>query len=123
MAGKSKLKPKKKDNRGGKRPGAGRPKREKPDYDDDFREYCGKAIAKVEKKHGETMAEAVFGMIWDSEVQDTVKVSIWNKYCDMNTVKKSESNQTITKNGPVIGLPPRYEDPMTVIDGGKAQKQ
>jgi hypothetical protein len=112
----------KKGRSGGKREGAGRPRNPKPDYDADFREYCENARIKVEQDNGQSIAEAVFSMIFNPDIQDTVKVSIWNKYCEMNTVKKSESDVNVTRNdGPAIGLPEMDEDSaLKVVDGGKA---
>jgi hypothetical protein len=132
---------------GGIRPGGGRPPKEKPDYEDEFKDAVLMAAKKLAKKYGKPIEEAVLSLCFESNTQDSVKASIFKVYADMFTVKQSrQSLETkerplgptiykkndrgelvITKLGgtisgsPGIFLPEIEPDPATVVqrDGKK----
>lgn len=100
----------------------GRPKKEKPDYDNQFKDAILKAAAKLAKKHKCPIEEEILSLIYDSKTQDAVKASIWKTYTEMFTVKKTEKDVTVTDNstGPRVGLPPvsRQDPALKVVKGG-----
>ena len=102
------------------KPGAGRPPKPKPDYSDAFRDRFENIVTRLKKKHGKDILEAALEMMYDGDVQDTVKVSILKAYMEMNTVKRSEKKIETTEHKPLVRLPPLEPDPaLEVIDGGK----
>ena len=127
---------------GGARPGAGRPLKEKPDYEKEFRDAVLKAAQKLSKKYGKPLEEAVLSLCFEGNTQDSVKASIFKVYADMFTVKQSRQSveledrypgptiykindrgeMVITKPGhPAICLPETQPDPAKLIqkDGGE----
>ena len=119
MAGKRKIKPNK--TQGGSRKGAGRPK-QKRNYSDSLKAEVVLAAEELAAEHGISVAKSLLKLIFDSDVQDTVKASIAKWYADILVTKETEKTITHnTKSQPEIYLPKRLEDPAKVIpiDGGK----
>jgi len=121
---------------GGARPGGGRPPKEKPDYEEEFRDAVLKAARRLAKKHGKPLEEAVLSLCFEANTQDSVKASIFKVYADMFTVKHSKQSVEMkdrylgptiireTESGervvmqpgsPVIGLPEAKQDPAKLI--------
>ena len=113
---------KKKSGWGGARPGAGAPKKPKPDYDEKFKKQVLKAARELQKEHGISIEKAMLSLIYDEKAQASVKASVFKTYVEMFVTKHSAKDVTVDdKRGPVIGLPPMREDPAKIvaIDGGK----
>ena len=109
-----------KNTHGGKRQGAGRPKQVKT-VSQKTKKAILKAARQLAKEYGEPIEKAMLRMVYEKDVQDTVKASVFKTYLDALVAKESESNVNITDNrGPAIGLPPKREDPaLTIVEGGK----
>lgn len=111
----------KKENRGGPRPGSGRPAKVKPDYDAKFKKDVLASIRRLEKKYDRKFLDAIFDRVFDPNTQASVVASILKAYGDIFTVKKSESEtHQFQHAGPSIGLPPMRSDPaLELVSGGK----
>ena len=108
---------------GGKRKNqTGRPKKEPPNYDMQFKESILQAAKELAEEHGRPIEKEILGLVYDSKTQDAVKASIWKTYVEMFIVKKTEKDVTVKDDtvGPRIGLPPMREDSaLKVVSGGK----
>jgi hypothetical protein len=92
--------------RGGSRPGSGRPKRVK-NFSDAVKKDFLKAAKEKAKETGRTLGQVVVGLIYDENIQDSVRIAALKAWAEVVVVK--ESKQTLEEhrfNGPVIGLPP-----------------
>lgn len=106
---------------GGKRKNqTGRPPKKKTTSERIKNNYI-KAARKLAKEYGKPLEEAVLGMVYDSKVQDTVKVAILKAYNEALLVKETKQDVHINENrGPRIGLPEMKPDPaLKVVEGGK----
>lgn len=106
---------------GGKRPNqTGRPKKKKTISERIKNNYI-KAAEELAKEEGVTIEKALLSMVYSDKVQDAVKVAILKAYNEALLVKESEQAINVNENrGPVIGLPPRKEDPaLTIVEGSK----
>lgn len=100
-----------KDNRGGKRAGAGRPRQTKT-VSEKVKKGWIIAARKIKKEKGMSIEEIALRMLLDPDIQDTVKASIIKIYNDALIVKTSETTQHVDHtHGPAVGLPPVREDP------------
>ena len=111
----------KKDNRGGKREGAGRkPGRETLSVRQSREfEEAAKALA---KEYGYTIPEGVGRMFYDPDASRRDKLSAANLFWKYSVIVGSEGGEADKIVGPAIFLPeehPRLE----VIDGGKADEK
>ena len=81
------------------------------------------AARKLAREKGETIEYHLLSMIFDGDIQDTVKASIMKSYNEALIVKKTESESKSvvhSTTGPAIGLPPIKQDPaLQVVGGGK----
>jgi hypothetical protein len=124
MAGKKKINQDKKDGRGGKRKGAGQPSKKPVDFDHDLKSEVIEKAKKKEKETGKSPVDVALDMLYDSEIQDAVRVSVWKSYVDLFAIKKSEQDVKVTKNdGPKIYIPKRKEDPALKVVGGTDGKK
>jgi hypothetical protein len=104
---------------GGARPGAGRPKEAKT-ISEESRARWLEAAEDFRKKHGVTVERAILELIVANGVQDSVRVAAANLYSEaLLASTKADAENPRSIYGPVIGLPPRYEDPVKVVQGGK----
>jgi hypothetical protein len=105
--------------RGGSRPGAGRPKMFK-NFSDAVKKDFLKAAKEKAKETGQTLGQVVVGLIYDENIQDSVRIAALKAWAEVVVVK--ESKQTIEErrfNGPVIGLPPIMPRPDRDEEEGK----
>jgi hypothetical protein len=59
-------------------------------------------------------------MLYDPNIQDAVRVSVWKSYVELFAVKKSEQDIKVSnENKPTIYVPKRREDPALKVVGGK----
>ena len=78
------------------------------------------AAEKLAKEHGVTLEYQMLSMIFDSNIQDTVKASIMKTYNDAMIIRESESKIIKEDRTPKIYLPEEDEDQgLTVVRGGK----
>jgi hypothetical protein len=94
----------KKENRGGARAGAGRPRKKKT-VSEKIRAAYMKAARELAKEHGEPLEKAMLRMIYKDDVQDSVKASIMKTYNDALLIRESESKLKVDDNralGPTI---------------------
>lgn len=96
---------------GGKRKGAGRPKKTK-DYSEETKNGWLKAIKKVAKEKGQTYQEVLVEMLYDNDIQDTVKASIAKIIGEVLVVKATEQKIDVKADkGPVFYIPKKDPDP------------
>lgn len=108
---------------GGKRIGAGRPRKtkttsEKTSY------AIRKAARELSKEYGEPIEKAMLRLIYLDGTQDAVKASVFKSYLQSLLVRETQQNirEEIVR-GPVIGLPPIREDPALKILGGNKESK
>ena len=137
MAGKKRLN-KRKDSRGGARPGAGRPRKKKPIHSKkitlklpgDLLEGS-EAIDKMAEKHGYTIDQFLLAIVYkDKEILPgaesislalRVQVATQIKNFDRTSKQQIEIDD---KRQPPFNLPPLKEDPaLKIVDGGKNKKK
>jgi len=108
-----------KDNRGGARPGTG-PKKVKKTYSEAVKNNYIKAAKKLARVNGSTVEEQVLRMVYDKDVQDSVRISAAKVYNDALLIRESEQTINTNDGAPRIYLPKQDEDPaLKVIKGGK----
>jgi hypothetical protein len=95
----------------------GRPKKDKPTYEEKFKREVTRTLNKLKREHdGTTFLEAAFRMMWDNDVQDSVKASLLKTYSEIFAVKKSETDVKFNQvTGPGILLPEENPDPTEEI--------
>ncbi len=107
----------KKENRGGARPGAGRPPGSvAKEYSDEFRDKLLRALDKKAEETGQTVYELFADRFYNKRVQDTVFASMFKIIADTMSVKVGTLNDNRTIN--VIALPSVKEaQPPKAIEG------
>jgi hypothetical protein len=99
----------KKENRGGAREGAGRPKKEK-NYSEEFKESLLAALEEKAKETGKTIYQVMVDLIYDSRTQSSVKQAMIKLIKEVYVV--TESKRTIEEiKGPTIYVPVQMEKP------------
>jgi hypothetical protein len=96
---------------GGKRTGAGRKPKQPEEFVEEFTERVKDVAARLAEKYGKPIEEAALEMIYDDEVQASVKASVWKSWCEFH--KKPASKDSTIKlevTKPAIGLPPLKEE-------------
>lgn len=113
----------KRENRGGPRPGAGRPRKPPKEYSEMFKCKIMKALREQEKKAGESVYDIFARMFYDSKVSAATKVRLWQVLAEIMVVK--ESKQTIESGnyGPVIYLPEIQKKPAEYEELGRQTKR
>ena len=102
--------------RGGSRPGAGRPKVFKS-FSDAVKKDFLKAAKDKAKETGRTLGQVVIGLIYDENIQDSVRIAALKAWAEVVVVK--ESKQTVEEHrfsGPSICLPPMLPRPDRIKD-------
>jgi len=108
---------KKKDNRGGKREGAGRkPGREALSVRQ-LREF-ERAAESMAKEHGKTLQEVVLGIAYDESSSNKDQLAAAKLYWDKSIIVASEGGEADKAAGPAVFLPEQHPR-LEVIDGGK----
>ncbi len=124
MAGKKKTTNTKTENRGGRRPGAGRKLKKPANYDEEYKQLILRFLNEIEAETGEHPIKQALRMMGDKKTMATARAGVFKQVSEMFTVKKTERKEEINvKQGPRIGLPPRRnngKDPaLEVLKGGK----
>ena len=100
---------------GGYRPGAGRPRKKKTISEKVKNNYL-KAARELAKEYGEPIEKAVLRLIYEGDVQDSVKASILKAYNEALLIRETEKDVNVNFNrGPLIGLPEMKPDPAKLI--------
>ena len=101
----------------------GRPPKQKT-ASEDTKNKILKAAKKLAKEFGEPIEEAMLRLIYKSDVQDSVKASVWKSYLEALVAKDTNQNvNTSGYAGPVIYLPEKRPDPaLSIVTGGKTEK-
>ena len=101
---------KKTENRGGARPGAGRPRKKKTTSEKVKFNWLA-AARKIKKETGITIEEHALRMAIDPNVQAAVRASVFKTYNEALIVRESIQDVNVTTvEGPAIGLPPQRAD-------------
>lgn len=96
----------KKENRGGARPGAGRPRKEAKEFSDEFKTGLLAAMEKMSEETGKTPYDIAIELLYGKiRCQDTTRVSVFKIIAEVMTVKESEKTITEKKSRPVVMLP------------------
>jgi hypothetical protein len=104
----------KKENRGGKREGAGRPKKEK-NYSEDFKEKVFEALEEKAKETGRTIYQVMVDLVYDDNTQSSVKQGMIKLIKEIFVI--SESKRTVEEiKGPTIYVPVQMEKPEEIKD-------
>ena len=107
----------KKDNRGGKREGAGRkPGREALSVRQ-LKEFERAATA-MAKKHGKTLQEVVLGIAYDDASSGKDKLAAAKLYWDKSIITASEGGEADKAAGPAVFLPKQHPR-LELVDAGK----
>ena len=112
----------KKENRGGKREGAGRPKAVPSQFSDQFKKNV---MAALKRKAGEfgfsNPLDALATLALDPGVQDAVRLGCWKIIADMNTVKHTKQTVDINRyDMPQVYLPEPLPKPPEAIEKERA---
>ncbi len=95
--------------RGGNRPGSGRPKRIKSFSDEVKRDFL-KAAKEKAKETGRTLGQVVVGLIYDGNIQDSVRIAALKAWAEVVVVKESkQTTEQVVK--PLIVLPATLPKP------------
>ena len=89
------------ENRGGARKGAGRP-RKKKSHSEKVKNAYVKAARELAKEFGEPIEKAMLRMVYDKDVQDSVKASIMKTYNEALLIKESDQNINVNAVLPSI---------------------
>jgi hypothetical protein len=114
----------KKNRSGGARKGSGpKPKPKERNYSDEFKDAVVKYAKELAIEYKEPIEKAFLRMMYDDDVQDTVKSSIFKVYAEVLLVKETKKDVNIKGElkPMVIGLPEKQPDPAKLIPikGGK----
>ncbi len=96
---------------GGARKNAGRKKKKKPDFDEEFKSDIIKVLSELGKEHKMPFLKKIFGMVYDDKVQDTVKASLFKTYVELFVTTNDPDINVTQVSGPGIYLPPINPDP------------
>lgn len=123
MSGKKRTPSQKKENRGGKRAGAGRKPKAPKEIDTDARAKWVIAAEKIADEKGKTIEYAALKLFFGRKTPPTLKAAILKAYNEATLVKTSDKSVSIKEEriGPVIALPPSKPDPAKLIpiEGGR----
>jgi hypothetical protein len=97
----------KKDNRGGARAGAGRPKGDPSAFSEQFKKKAMRALSKMAVQYGiEDPFLALADLALSPDVQDTVRLGAWKIYSEMNVIRESKQSVEVSRgNKPQVYLP------------------
>ena len=108
---------------GGRREGAGRPRKTKTSSQK-IKEAYVKACRELTKEFGESPQKAVLRLVYQPTVQDSVRVAALKCFNEAVLVKESERRLEIDRgSAPQIYLPEKRPDPAKLIpiNGGKSE--
>ena len=101
---------------GGMREGAGRPRKKKTVSEKVKANYT-RAANKLKREHnGETIEYTVLKLLYQDDIQDSVKVGILKAYNEAMITKETETDINVKiSQGPQIYLPEPMPDPAKLI--------
>lgn len=113
-----------KDNRGGKRPGAGRKPAEKFTITDQQVREMIAAAKRIAKQTGVTLDDILVRIAYSEKSKTNEKLAAIKLFKDYTMVKTSENNVNVSKQiGPVIGLPELKPLPENVVSINRDNSQ
>jgi hypothetical protein len=101
---------KKKENRGGKREGAGGKPKPPREFSEDFKGRLIAAERKLIERYGKDVHEVMLERMYSDQTQDAVAASVYKTYCDVLSIKHSVKEVVDRRQAPVVGLPPIRDD-------------
>ena len=101
----------KKDNRGGKRPGAGRPRKEQMVLPEQFQKKLSSIIKKKKRATGKSIYDVMVDMLYDKTVSDMTRVRIFKLITDCLIEKESPQVEEPKFRSPTIYLPKNSSKP------------
>jgi hypothetical protein len=113
----------KKENRGGARPGAGRPRKEKT-VSEKVKANFIKAAGELKKEYGESIEKAILRLAFKDGIQDTAKIAILKAYSEALIAKESNKNVRIDESkrcGPII-LPKKMMEMLEYLSPEEKEK-
>ena len=108
---------KKKDNRGGKREGAGR-KPVKHSYSAHKIEELNNRIERRGKKENKHMDDVALDILYDETLPPAARINAYKVLKEYSTIKASEGSEADEVLAPAVYLPNHRPD-LKVVDGGK----
>lgn len=103
-----------KENRGGARAGAGRPKKDTKEYSDDFKNTLFDALERKAKETGKNFGDVYADLLYDRKTQDTTKAGLFKILGEISVVKESKKTVTNEDKRPMILLPGVQEKPQEI---------
>lgn len=95
---------KKEENRGGRRPGAGRPKGRDTLSTRQLAEF-DRAAKEMAKKTGKSLQDIVLAFAYDPELPPKDRLAAAKLYWDKSVIHVTEGGEADTNNGPAVYLP------------------
>lgn len=109
-----------KDNRGGARPGAGRPKDEDRDLSKAQIKEMLRAAARIARQTGVTMDDILVRIAYSEKTKTAEKLAAIKLFKEYTMVKTTDQNVNVSQQiGPKIGLPEIKPLPENVISINK----
>ena len=109
-----------KDNRGGRREGAGRPKKKK-EWSEEIKRMLMKEVSKLEKDRGKKLLKVFAETLFDMDVSDNAKVAYWKQFFEIMVVKESKQTTEHQEIKQVVMLPP--VEPIPEVPKSEQKKQ
>lgn len=111
---------KKKDGRGGKRPGAGRPSNRQPLSVRQLLEFERAANAKV-KETGQALQDIVLNIAYDEDAPRRDRLAAAKLFWDKSVIVAHEGGEADKQTGPAVYLPEQYGKILNLV--GREEKQ
>lgn len=106
----------KKENRGGAREGAGRPKKVPKEYSEKFKRDLRKALRKKAREAKKTEHDILVELLYDERTQESVRLGAYNKIADVFVVKETKTTVDVNEIHKVIILPPIMKRPAQELE-------
>ncbi|MDI6741635.1 MAG: hypothetical protein QMD11_02760 [Smithella sp.] len=106
----------KKENRGGPRKGAGRPKKEPKEYSDEFKNTLFNALRRKARKMKKNFGDVFAELLYDRKTQDTTKAGLFKILGEISVIKESRRTVTNEDKRPVILLPGLQRKPEEIVE-------
>ena len=101
----------------------GRPKKKPKQYSETFKKGILRALKKMQEKTGVSVYEIFAHMLYDKNIQDSVRASLWKILAEVMVVKESKQILEQINYGPAIFLPEIQKKPDEFIDIEKRLKE
>ena len=108
----------KKENRGGRRPGAGRPKGSRETLSVRQLKEFEQAAKKKAKETGKSLQDIVLSIAYDEKAAKRDQLAAAKLFWDKSIIPASEGGEADVANGPAVYLP-EHRPQLEAIKGGK----